>query len=84
MRRTPYRTLFDALGLKCVFCDYSGMFGLFGLALRHERSFRGAVAKLADLLGEAADLAFFATLCGRSIETPWSPNLIYIGQKAGA
>ncbi|HNQ24962.1 MAG TPA: class I SAM-dependent methyltransferase [Phycisphaerae bacterium] len=84
MRRARYRALFEGLGLGCLYCEYSGMFGLFGLALRHERTWRGAVAKAADLLGEAADLALFTLLRGRSLETPWSPNLIYIGRKEQA
>ncbi|MCX5673896.1 MAG: class I SAM-dependent methyltransferase [Planctomycetota bacterium] len=81
MRLGPFRALFKEVGLEAKFCGYSGVFGFTGLGLKRERSFRGLLARGLDCLGSAADQLLILGLRGRSIETVWSPSLVYIGQR---
>jgi 2-polyprenyl-3-methyl-5-hydroxy-6-metoxy-1,4-benzoquinol methylase len=81
MRLTPYLALFDHSELRARFCGHVGMFQLFGVRLRHERSFRGMLAGALDRFMDVVGHLFFICLRGGAIETRWSPYLLYIGQK---
>jgi 2-polyprenyl-3-methyl-5-hydroxy-6-metoxy-1,4-benzoquinol methylase len=80
MRLNTYRALFQDLDLATRFCGYVGVFQLFGVALRRERSLRGLIARGVDRFGDVMDHLSFLLLRGRAPETRWSPNLVYIGQ----
>ena len=81
MRRNTFRKLFVDLGMNEMYCNYSGMFGIFGLVLRREHSFRGILAKLLDRINDAVNHLFFPLLRGWAFESRWSPHLIYIGHR---
>lgn len=81
MRLRPFTALFDNLGLEAQYCGYCGVCRFFGLALRHERSFRGILVRLLDRSADLLNHLMFVVLRGRAPETSISPNLVYIGRK---
>ncbi len=81
MRPSPFRALFDDLGLVTTFCGCLGVFQIFGLILRNERSLRGHFMRIVSRSTDIIDHLMFLTLRGRSVETRWSPHLVYIGRK---
>jgi SAM-dependent methyltransferase len=83
MRLRPFTALFGGLGLEPVWYGYCGMFQLFGMSLRYERSFRGLVARGLDRLEGVIDHLMFLCLRGAAFECGWSSNLVFIGRRRG-
>jgi SAM-dependent methyltransferase len=81
MRLGPFRALFEGLALEREWCGYVGQFAFFGLSVRHERSFRGYLARLLNRFADISDHSMFVALRGHSFETRWSPYLLYVGRK---
>jgi SAM-dependent methyltransferase len=81
MRLRPFRALFERLALETQWCGYVGQFAFFGLSVRHERSFRGGLARLLNWFADISDHSMFVALHGRAFETSWSPYLLYVGRK---
>lgn len=81
MRLDAYRALFSSTPLDMRFCGYVGVFQLFGVALRRERSLRGMLARGLDRTGDLMNHLLFLLLRGSSPETCWSPHIVYIGRK---
>lgn len=81
MTARSFARLFEPLGLDCCFSGRIGLFGLFGMSVRHEKSMRGLIARGADRALDFANHASFAVLKGHGFEGPWSPHLLYIGRK---
>jgi len=83
MSLRPLTALFGGLGLEPVWYGYCGMFQLFGMSLRHERSFRGLVERGLDRVDSMVDHLMFLGLRGAAFETRWSSNLVFIGRHSG-
>jgi SAM-dependent methyltransferase len=83
MRLRSFTSLFGGLGLKPVYCGYCGMFQLYGMSFRHERSLRGLVAQGLDRLQDLADHLMFLWLRGAAFETRWSGHLVFVGRRGG-
>ncbi|MCP4592740.1 MAG: class I SAM-dependent methyltransferase [bacterium] len=81
MRRKVFERLFEGMGLTQHFCDYVGVYNFFGGIFRHEKSVRGLVTKVAVRASSLLNHAMFFGLRGRAWETPWSPYLLYLGQR---
>lgn len=82
MRLRPFQRLFEGTELEERFCGYVGTWGVFGMSLRHERSFRGYLACAIDRANDLLSHAAFLFLRGRAAESAWSPGLLYIGQRS--